>query len=648
MLRATMEIMSFAKMQQYDDSFFGYRELGKDYASGAEYPRMMEEAKSGWLKKEGENLVLYPCAHSFIKVPLDKILKEIPDLERNRTSWKRNQYIQKHFKSGTLYPFIKREGICGRIVCTGKMDGKKHEFLFSKETKGRIVLTERDKLKFLTVHAPVPDFSEYEKLLDKKGEIAVFYLESDNSIDKVKAIGLSKMIRYPYKYSVKDLVNNQQKEEKGRDLCEIIWGTTEGDSLKGRVQISHAFCDNIVADENLVKVEGILGMPKASYYPLYLTQDKKPYKDYNTADTISGRKRYRIHKSNTPVDLPQPSDHKLTRQLIMFKPLPSGLSFHFRINLHNMRKIEIGAIISALTFHGTAGCYHNLGLAKSQGYGKIMCSDVSLNGLKFTKDEYMSAFEIEMNNFMEKNDETPWSKSRQIKTLIAIAKEHDEKGLSLMKLPQYKESKKYYSQISEKEYTVTSIAELVERERLKQELIAENKREKKRLEEEKRLKEKRAQEERERKIQEEANKKKEAEIVSEAYQLKEAKDYEKAKALFMEAENFGFNDYKREISECELGIKEKEKNSGDIENFLSHIIKLASVPSFANHLKRRKEEQEISKEDYVKIAEFVKEKLNDDQKLCRQWHDYNKNWGKMKDVLGEENANILYDQIFGN
>nr|HRD09255.1 hypothetical protein [Saprospiraceae bacterium] len=45
--------------------------------------------------------------------------------------------------------------------------------------------------------------------------------------------------------------------------------------------------------------------------------------------------------------------------------------FKGKINFHNLTPIEIGALISALTFHGNKNLYHNIGSAKPYGFGKI-------------------------------------------------------------------------------------------------------------------------------------------------------------------------------------------------------------------------------------------------------------------------------------
>ena len=254
------------------------------------------------------------------------------------------------------------------------------------------------------------------------------------------------------KYNVQSLVEKEQKPVEGKDLCETIFGYTNGDDgLRGRVQVGHAFCtDKTDGRELLDEVSGVLGEPKPSFYPLYLKQTTPPYKTYNNAEGIAGRKLYRVHQKGSVSTLPKGS--KKTES--SFQPLRCGLSFVMRINLHNMRPVEIGAILSALTLHNTEGVWHNLGGAKSFGYGKMECVKVEIKGLKHQeKEEYMRAFEEEMENFTKK-----WSETEQVKALVGILSEHSDEEVRMMTLNEYKEaSKPPFQKLNEGNRGLTSL-----------------------------------------------------------------------------------------------------------------------------------------------------------------------------------------------
>jgi hypothetical protein len=262
-------------------------------------------------------------------------------------------------------------------------------------------------------------------------------------------LSFGKMIDYNNscfgKQSVEGLVEKiQTKYAEKHDLCETIFGWTDKhSSMKGRVQICNAFAQKAIADNELLdEINGVLGQPKASYYPLYLQQDVAPYKTYDSIDAqISGRKRYRIHKGATTTSLPEGNGNENTTSSM--RPIKPGQQFTMRINVHNLRKVEIGALLSAITFHRTPNVYHNIGAAKPFGYGKLKCIEIKLHGLKCEEDDYLRAFEKEMDSFSFslKTGNGKWISSQPIKSLVAIALEHNDADVRMMELDEYKDYK---------------------------------------------------------------------------------------------------------------------------------------------------------------------------------------------------------------
>src|SRR5690606_32947288 len=82
--------------------------------------------------------------------------------------------------------------------------------------------------------------------------------------------------------------------KNGLDLAQALFGYTEKeDALKGRVIFGHAFADESTIEE-LNEKEVILGGPKASYFPFYLTQFQKNGKYFtydNSNAAVRGFKR---------------------------------------------------------------------------------------------------------------------------------------------------------------------------------------------------------------------------------------------------------------------------------------------------------------------------------------------------------------------
>lgn len=463
MLRTTLEIISFGKMAQYNDRFFSKRELGgKLTPDGQEYVELMKGVKPAWLKQEGEKLFLTPCDGEMLRIS-DKELLKYPTFRNAVSAWEKNKALKKDL--GTMYPTYSQDSTDYRIVCTGYINNKYKDYLFPLGKLNRVEVPDRVVKAFYTVHEPSPNYDDIMGYLKDGHELAVFYLPGKDAYD-IKAVGLSKMLRYPYKQSVSDLVKNQQNPQSNKhDLTETIFGYTSKEasaSSRGRVQVGYAFSDRPLADNELEKeVLGILGQPKASFYPFYLKQTQNPYKTYDNADGIAGRKLYRIHKASSVTSLPKGNKNENT--LTHFRPLPSGQTFHLRIAVHNLRKIEIGALLSALTLHDTKGVWHNMGLAKGYGYGKLSVDNIRLSsGLSYSVTEYLREFELQMSLFtyVELPSKRMWADTPQIASLTSILGEHDDADLRVMEInspdygKEYVEAKRNFGKLDDSEKAI--------------------------------------------------------------------------------------------------------------------------------------------------------------------------------------------------
>ncbi|MBR4324622.1 MAG: hypothetical protein IKP73_03725 [Bacteroidales bacterium] len=431
MLRSVLEVLSFAKLKQFNNDYFGYREIGKQYGQG-DYVSRMEKSKAGWLVIEDGDYKIYPC--EFEKVTHSSIKASYPKFNKKGNIRAKYESISEDY-----FPSPSNGKT---LVCTGYMHGKECEYYFFDTKNKSKTLDPKDAKRFLSVHKPTPLFEDYFLPKLKKGiAIPIFYLEEG---DEIK-LGLAKLFRYPYKYGVQDLV--QQDKKEGYDLCELLFGFIDGknkDAIKGRVQVSNAFADEVVEKTDNVVV-GVLGQPSASYYPLYISQKgaKGSYSNYDTGYQIAGRKFYRVRQDSTITSLPKGNGNE--KVLAKFNPTPSNLHFKLKIAVHNLKPAEIGAILSALTFHNTATVQHNIGLAKGYGYGKlqpITINDVKLNGFSATAEEYLFAFENEMNSFVYESGNGHWYNSEQVTKLLGIHSVHNSEDMQIMDLDDYLDNKK--------------------------------------------------------------------------------------------------------------------------------------------------------------------------------------------------------------
>lgn len=434
MIRSTMESLAFGKMQQFEDRYFGKRQTIDDFKE--------ESVSCGWVYLDNNTLYIEECIGPFkteskysIRSQFDK---KWPKLRNQRNSFKRNKTIGWYPESDQHKGY--------KIVLTGtfsRRDKKTDEFidvdkvyLFPIATEKSIPLDETIKTKFFTAHALTPGFDEerddcYRKRLASGEKVAVFIMKNEKG--EIVTLGLSKVMRLPMRNNIEGIISKQQSQYNNKqfDLCETIFGQISNDenaSLKSRVQFGHAWCKDLIKDDSLKKAEGILGTPKPSFYPLYLEQKKGEVK-YRTYDNqsvyIAGRKLYKVHKNAKTTPLPNNDNNNIKTKI---NAIPEGQVFAFRINVHNLRPIEVGAVLSALTLHETKGTYHNIGQAKGFGYGKIKIEDICLVGLNNEdKEYYLKVFECAMNKWLEDNNISGiWKDQESVKRCIQIHFEYPE------------------------------------------------------------------------------------------------------------------------------------------------------------------------------------------------------------------------------
>lgn len=461
MLRNVLEIISFSRMMQVDNDKFAIRDLSKNDNFYMKQMKSSDGNKThaGWLVENAEgNWSIIDCGepgrinHQELKDKKglsfrDDFLNKEPKNDDEKTA--RHKYELASKQSGfsfvdtfntvtqdtRLKAFYSPDGKKGTIVFTGqpgkrreegtdkkRYNGKFYEFVFFESQATPIQLSEVQKHEFLFVYndSKKDDVSKdwlfwREKL--KNGErVPVFFKKTKSGIEH---FGLAYLYKLPYKYSIHDLLPySSYNSDNGLDLSEVIFGkigkVDKEYSLKGRVHISHAFSKN--ANPFTESVKEIMGSPKPSYFPFYLQQSNPDDKYINyssTKPTLNGFKRYPVHKlerGNT-YTAKQLKNEKVFSKFI---PLEKGATFEFKIRFHNLREIELGALISAITFHGNnAQLSHNLGAAKSFGFGRVKI-DI-LKGDQYSR--YMPWFEDSMNQFLKKK----WIESNQIAELFSMA-----------------------------------------------------------------------------------------------------------------------------------------------------------------------------------------------------------------------------------
>jgi CRISPR-associated protein (TIGR03986 family) len=491
MVRNVVEIMSFSKMrdENFDDNTYAVRDLSE--STNFYMTEMKKPTFGGWLKKVDGQYLIEDCGEvgRIRQEEIDKALniKFAQYFKGNTFDAKNQQHksseykykkIGKEFKTITIsepfksktnakydnrvfYNYDENGKNQATLVLTGqptprqdsgqKGDGKGYEFLFFA-SKGDLKVSETaiENFKFAyfdkrtTEPKESPDWTFWKARLEKGEKIPVFF-QKDNT--GIKHFGLSYLYKLPYSHSIKKGIPNNHFENEGLDLAQTIFGyisKNNKEALKGRVQFSH-----FKAIANITPLHSrkeILGTPRASYYPIYVKQtDGKLFTTFmDTHFEIAGRKRYPIHNSNQTTRTTDTGNDNVSTT---FTPLKDGVVFKGKLRYHNLKRCEIGALLSALTFHNTPKTFHNIGMAKSLGYGKIELQISGLNDI----NQYLKEFEMKMEEQIQN-----WATNQQLKELLSMASEQeneDNSELKYLKLTEFANNKKVANKDYLRNYT---------------------------------------------------------------------------------------------------------------------------------------------------------------------------------------------------
>lgn len=495
-VRNILEIMTFSKMDVDKRAMFARRDLTKY----ADYP-LKSDQKSihcGWLRhsnKDGKDVYIIEDCGRPMRIgqsDIDKYFnntiltdhfseKSDFDLEHNvksngkvydpKTALYKNKLVEKekplsnlafkvvgHNQIGDKKVVVDPNGAeKGTIVLTGQPNkwkeepckgrGKFYEFVFPDVDDPTIHLISNEEFEhFAFIYKDSVEWSHTKDSLDKsegRGVPVFFRIENGN----VKDFGLTYLYKMPYNKSVYESLYDDHKKQN-IDMAECIFGFANNDnSLKGRVQFGNAFATKA---EPATRAKLILSSPKASYFPIYVEQEGgDKYTTYDNGHP-KGWKRYHIRQNMWKKEAEVNKEGEDSQNTIIC-PLKNA-EFVSTISFHNLRPVELGALLAAITFFNTADCRHQLGQAKPYGYG-ICRYDIkeirlfTINktdekaDVKQTERKYMKAFESYMNNKLGSGNK--WVQQRQIIQLFTIASQRvpDISKFKYMELEDYVDAK---------------------------------------------------------------------------------------------------------------------------------------------------------------------------------------------------------------
>jgi CRISPR/Cas system CSM-associated protein Csm3 (group 7 of RAMP superfamily) len=203
--------------------------------------------------------------------------------------------------------------------------------------------------------------------------------------------------------------NNQNDK---LDMAELMFGYVNGNNaLKGRVQVSHAFAQG--EPHTTESSNYVLSTPNPASRLLYVTGS---WDKNDPLPKIYGYKRY-----PTRGNIIQPSQNRIPESMrTTINALEEGTVFISTIRFHNLKPIELGALLYVITELD----FHQLGGLKPYGYGKVKINEpfaLKINGTECVNrdqavQDYKQAFIEEFNRHY-----LGWQDSDTITELRAMA-----------------------------------------------------------------------------------------------------------------------------------------------------------------------------------------------------------------------------------
>lgn len=500
MIRNVMEIITFGKMQHVADRRYAIRDLHLQPYIKQFTENLRSKVNAGFLDISKDDWRIIPCKYALcLRSKLDP---NFGNNRRNGSAAdKYKDFIEKlkqplirkahiHFiesnGSKNIIPhyeaeFVQDNGVEGVLVFTGQpqdynpnderdKNKKKHEFFFYEPSEKDAFYVDGDptllkideygnKIRpnqqdFLFIYKEqsnqLIDFKQWEenKLLLKirnqykdyndsiKGCIPIFYINDGNQL----RFGLSQLFRLAGKVSVPEAIRTTNEEHYTfrnetfkPDMTDLIFGyVTPNKSLRGRVQFSACKADGQIHENP--KTTLVLGTPKPTFYPAYI---KQKYNDkistfLDEKAEIRGWKRY-------PALVEQ--EHKTSSNEninVALYPLPKGSIFYGKVRYHNLRHVELGALLWALQMNNPKYYCHSIGMAKPYGLGKIKIFIESIDNKNIDDTtqyihDLVDEFQKYIINFLSKdkqfdNEPIPdkFTNLTQIKALLTMSYFHEQ------------------------------------------------------------------------------------------------------------------------------------------------------------------------------------------------------------------------------
>jgi len=492
MVRAVLEMATFSRLRQVDDMRYALRDINGAFVKSVYHAAVVGQQSAGFMSRAGNKIKITPCSFAQVpheelerwlgiscRYVFDKSQREVSSKYKawtERTKDGNSLSLKLQFDTeAPIQPATIRKAVkvgngktAGTLVLTGQISdrssdkgnrrGKHNDFVFYDELLHKTYeVAEHDWQNFLFAHGDQIEQGQgawkgYWKDRFYQGErVPVFYVPhgTQGQATTGQHIGLALLLKLAGDFSVHSLIGKQAMQHletsDGFDFADLLFGATENiksGSLKSRVAFLPAVANG--SPKSTATAPTILNNPKPSYFPNYLEQTQKPlgklessanaaYSTYvdraQTAQpSIRGWKRYPAHASSIGVQALNPDQVKNTSVQTILHPLDKGTTFKTTMIVHNLRRVELGAVLWALTW-GDAGAEslrHSIGMGKPFGFGQVSVklgvmdnlrandsAQPNIDGAQVLIDEFIV--------YMNENCRPEWIKTPQLKNLLAMA-----------------------------------------------------------------------------------------------------------------------------------------------------------------------------------------------------------------------------------
>lgn len=476
MLREVIKIATFGRFDQVEDQRLGVRDIAR---GDNFYSEQMNRSQvlTGWLRYENDQWQITPCR--YVRIKQESLIQyfNIQEKEWNakKTAQKRYQLLgglQRLSFDIEPYKYDCKQQACrlgqgpntGRVVVTGQPGadfkskyGKKRDFVFFDERPADTQPVASEVMRgFFQIHDGSDEWKYWKSQLRQNQldmGIPVFFHRSGG---EVSSLGLARMYRLPYKHSLHGAIANTHQEHLTPslpDMADLLFGwindDAEGVSARGRVWPSWLY--QTTEHQPQLSPATVLSNPKPSFYPAYVRQTGSG--QYNTlmdsGAELAGWKRYPVQVQHEfpPLAKLVARNNKVQVRLHY---LPENSQFEGKLRFHNLRLIELGALLWALDFGRREHLSHSLGMGKPYGLGRIKLELTQLkvrpngNQIALVQDNIESAARYAFKHFMSlvwqnaaQDQQADWENSPQLSALFDYAdvKQSVGKALSYYSMP---------------------------------------------------------------------------------------------------------------------------------------------------------------------------------------------------------------------